>query len=203
MPSVCWIWPGLLWQQDTGEMPFASAIQENQSCSQLLLLPSLLNAPESLRHITLAEILSGWSWGSNNTSQPHDMPMLSVAIEWYSSTLECFKSPFSISLFLRPAAPLLAFPRTPANRVHGAPGRSKEAASIKTGKIPAPLGLVFSSSTGNLGETKHHSSSLPMGDPDMELPLAQHPDLCKPGEREVLLQALFPNVYSKRKREGS
>lgn len=139
MPSMCWMWPGLLWQQDFGEMPFASAIQENQSCSQFLLLPSLLNAPESLRHTALAEILSGWSWDSNNTSQRHDMPMLPVAIEWYSSTLKCFKPPFSISLFLRPAAPLLAFPRTPENKSSWCTRQEQRGCQHQNWQDPSPF----------------------------------------------------------------
>lgn len=55
---------------------------------------SLVNAPESLRCICLAEILSGWSWDSNNTSQTHDKLMLPVDIQRYSSGLKCFKSPW-------------------------------------------------------------------------------------------------------------
>lgn len=117
LPSVCCIWPGLLWQCAFQGGALCQAVglchPGNQSCSQLLLLLSLVNAPESLRHISLAESLSGWSWDSDNTSQNHDKLVLPLDIERYSSSLKCFKSswqPFIVpQAYYNPAC----FPQDP------------------------------------------------------------------------------------------
>lgn len=108
----------------------------NQSCCQSALLPSLLNPPESLRHVCLAEILSGWSWDGNNTPQPCDKPMLPVDMQRHGSSRKCLNLLGSISSFLRPARPLLAFPRSSSKSSLW--GRTKQAASSKTGTTPAP-----------------------------------------------------------------
>lgn len=83
----------------------------NQSCCQSALLPSLLNPPESLRHICLAEILSGWSCDGNNTSQPCDKPMLPVDIQRHGSSRKCFKSPWQHFIVSQTCSPPACFPQ--------------------------------------------------------------------------------------------
>lgn len=85
----------------------------NQSCSQLLLSPSLVNALESLKHICLTEILSEWSLDSNNTSQIHDKLMLPVDIQRYSSRLKCFKAPWQHFIVPQAYSPPACFTQDP------------------------------------------------------------------------------------------
>lgn len=128
---------------DFKELPFAgrcaSAIREiNPVVSYCCCLPWLM--------LQRASDIFAWqkfSLDGAGTAIIHHRPMTSSCRLWiYRGTVwdvSILNLLGSISLFLRPTNPLLALPSTSENPVRGAQGGTKETASIKTGKIPAPL----------------------------------------------------------------
>jgi len=134
---------------DCKELPFArqcaSTIQEiNPVVSYCCYLPWLM-----LQRTSDIFPWQKFSLARAGAAIIHHRPMTSSCCLWmYRGTvqgLRVLNLLGSISLFFGPTNPLLALPRTPENSVRGAQGRTKETASIKTGKIPAPLeGLAYS-----------------------------------------------------------
>lgn len=125
-----------------GSVPLPS--RKSILCQLLLLLPWLM-----LQRASDVFAWQKFSLDGAGTAIIHHRPVTSSCCLWiYRGTvqdLSVLNLLGSISLFLRPINPLLALPSTSENPVCGAHSGTKETASIKTGKTPAPLeGLAFS-----------------------------------------------------------